>query len=212
MTELDMSRVNDWLEQVRNTFINASELAGKVAGLQQQVNEMLSSLEGLRSLNRTLEENLSWSRSERDRLENELRDQRNQVSGLTEAKALADKSEVHWRQLADERASIITTLRFDIDATAFKNLELEEENEKLKAIVDGMQKLLNPLLGATGTGQAQVVDAPKTEPVPEPKVVPYVHPVTGTLQGRDTETQQFKPAPQDSPMQSFGPDDGWDKF
>lgn len=184
-TEIDMGKVNDWLETVRNTFINASELAGKVAGMQAQVNEMSQSLEGLRTLNRTLDENLSWSRSERDRLEADNLAKQHQIDTQANNLGVIMKSEDHYRSLADERASIIATLKSDNDTIAFRNLELEEENAKLKAVVDGINALLVP--------KALVPMSQGTTTEPVKTVEPFVHPVTGVVQGRDPETKQFVP-------------------
>ncbi len=177
-TEIDMGKLNDWLEQVRNTFINASELAGKVAGMQAQVNEMSLTLDGLRQLNRTLDENLSWSRSERDRLETANQQQQESLRAQAAKLGQLESEYDRTKQLADERASIIATLKSDNDTIAFRNLELEEENVKLKGMINSIQIALHPLqvIGAAGTGQTQVVEAPKAEPQP-----------------RDPVTQQWRP-------------------
>ncbi len=198
-TEIDMGKVNEWLETVRNTFINASELAGKVAGMQAQVNEMSQSLEGLRTLNRTLDENLSWSRSERDRLEADNLAKQHQIDTQANNLGVIMKSEDHYRSLADERASIIATLKSDNDTIAFRNLELEEENAKLKAVVDGINALLVP--------KALVPMSQGTMPEPAKTVEPFVHPVTGVVQGRDPETKQFVPIKEE---QSPASEPWWD--
>ncbi len=189
-TEIDMGKLNDWLESVRNTFINASELASKVGALQVQVNEMTQSLEGLRALNRTLDENLSWSRSERDRLDSALKLVQTE---LQTAYADIDVSQSNWAQfklLADERASVIATLKSDNDTIAFRNLVLEEENKTIKTQLDKIADVFK----ATTTHVASAIQ-PMSEVVKT--VEPFVHPVTGVVQGRDPETKQFVPIKED---------------
>lgn len=183
-TEIDMGKVNEWLGTVRDTFINASELAKTVAGLQEQVNEMSQSLEGLRALNRTLDENLSWSRSERDRLDGELRQSQGRFAEANLSLVIAEGERDKYKSLADERASIIATLKSDNDTIAFRNLELEEENAKYKVKVQAIETAL-------GIGHSEAVSKPEPEPVKT--VEPFVHPVTGVVQGRDSETKQFVP-------------------
>lgn len=195
MTEpIDMGRVNEWLDTVRNTFINASELAKSVASLQEQVNSMSLTLDGLRRTNTTLEENLAWSRSERERLEADLRRRNDEVTNLTYEVTHLDKECSQYKAIADERASIITTLKADNDAIAFKNLELEEECKELRKQVDAIAAVLGG--GPKPDVSVKVVeDKTVLIPAKEPEIVPFTHPVTGVIQGRDTVTQQFKPAP-----------------
>jgi chromosome segregation ATPase len=153
--------------------------------LELQVRELSSTLDGLRNINRTLEENLSWSRSERDRLENALRQSQTELETAKRDRNDAQSDYEYWKRTADERESIIATLKADNDTIAFKNLELEEENAKLKQQVDAISAVLMP----NAQPQAQVVKEP--EPVKAPE--PFLHPVTGVLQGRDPETKQFVP-------------------
>jgi regulator of replication initiation timing len=174
--ELDMGKFDSWVAGLRDTIINASELAKSVASLQTQVGEMTNTLEGLRSLNRTLDENLAWSRSERDRLDSELRTRLADNATLRQSLSEAEK----FKTLADERASIIAVLKADNDTIAFRNLELEEENKTIKAQLDKIADVFKP-----------VNEAPKPETVKAPE--PFLHPVTGVLQGCDPETKQFVP-------------------
>lgn len=211
-TEIDMGKVNEWLGTVRDTFINASELAKTVASLQEQVNSMSQNLEGLRALNRTLDENLSWSRSERDRLDGELRQSQGQLVTALNERAQIDNERQHFKSLADERASIIATLKSDNDSIAFRNLELEEENGKLKAMSEAvanavLQFTKTVSIGAAGTGQAQVVEAPKTEPQPRDPVTQQWRPKAAYYDDKG----DYHPAQVDDPNLPINPVEDWGK-
>jgi chromosome segregation ATPase len=61
-----IEKLHGWLNDVRDTFINASTLAETVRTLQVQVDQMKADVEHLRQVNATLDETIVRIRQERD--------------------------------------------------------------------------------------------------------------------------------------------------
>lgn len=203
-----MGKVDEWLGRVRDTFINASSLAETVRGLQVQVNEMSATMESLRRVNTTLEENLSWSRSERERLETTLAETRHSLNTATKERDAAKNDLDYWKHLAEDRASTIANLRTENDTLTIKNLELEDDNKAMKAKVSavesalGIVKVAEEVIAKEEPKQETAQrawwdnreqDEQQDEPKNDPPVVPWQHPITGVVQEREVETGKFHP-------------------
>lgn len=171
----EMSALNEWLNNVRTTFIEAKSLLGTVRELQHTVDGMQRDLDNLRRTNHTLEENLSWHRTERDRLETINRDQATKLNAQGDQLASAQRDAAYWQERANEYQTTIARLAADNDTAQIRVMELEDKVRELEAFKANV-------LDAVGKVQAQVIPVQEVKPVEH---IPQEQP-------RDPVTQQFR--------------------
>lgn len=132
-TEAEMTSVANLFNRMRDAIIDASHLAGEVAGLRKEVGDFRHEIEELRSTNRWLnEQNMSLLKA-RDTAEDEAR--RQSEARLAAEQSLASEQREHGFTKGDldaARASVALANK-DRDDAQFRVMELDEELTKVKA-------------------------------------------------------------------------------
>src|SRR5205823_4411260 len=148
-----LAKFSGYINHIRDTFINASELAREVQSLREQVAQVTSDFQNkvaevekevsdLRQANAWADETLQRVRAERDaaqthaqELQAELSQARHDLNG-----AQADHNNLlQQHQTLQERHDAVRRERDDAN---FRIMELEEENQRVKAQLEGIKAAL----------------------------------------------------------------------
>ena len=160
-------RAQEMLNKVRDTFINASQLAQEVTSLRVEVQTMRGDLEMLRSQNTAADETI-----------NNLRTQRNQVQ-LDLNNTLVDLDRMttdrdYWRKQANEASDCLNT---SINELACVKSTKESVDIELMLAQDEVKKLseqLSTIRNALGMTPAPTVEPVRVEITEQPKEEPKI--------------------------------------
>jgi len=157
-----IEKFTSMLNHVRDVFINASELAQKVQGLEAKVNELTSSVEHYVNQIRTLDEALTTTRSERDTAKAQAWEAQSNLDRVTgELNALHGQYDTTYQELQRRNQEVLdlTYARDDANMEIRRLTEqldaLQRKHDDFKSHVEGLWKAVNPQPRDEGTGQFQ---------------------------------------------------------
>ncbi len=141
-------KITGMFDHIRNTFVNASDLAVKVAALEQRVTELSDQAEAMRQHNINLDEALAHTRKERDEAQGEAARLRQELVDVTAERDNARQGMEYWQ---GQHATISDThekTKQDLHTTEEYAAALEQENESLKAQLAKLKEAFGNVFGA----------------------------------------------------------------
>ena len=165
-TEDEMTQAANIFAKMRDAVIDASHLAGEVAELRKAVGDLRREVEVLRRDNHWLDEQLTTMRKSRDDAMAEAGDAK---AKLHEVQRDRDQWSSNHARISDQLISMENELlqaRKDRDDEAYRNLELSEELEKVKAKLAKVMAVFSE--SETSPKAAEIARPAQAEPSHDP--------------------------------------------
>jgi chromosome segregation ATPase len=148
-----LNKFSGYINHIRDTFINASQLAQEVQTLREHVQQVEADFSArvaqfdkevsdLRQANVWADETLQRVRAERDEAQAKVQDLTTQVASEQQAAYTAQRNYEHATEQYNSLSDAHGSVKRERDDAHFRIMELEDENQRLKAQLEGIKAAL----------------------------------------------------------------------
>lgn len=141
------TKISGMFDHIRNTFVNASELAQKVSQLEQRVTELSDQAEAMRQHNINLDEALAHTRQERDAAQSEVSSLRHENAALVQERDSHRSNAEYWSGKHNEVQATLEQTKHDLYQNQEYSRALENENEELKKQLEAIKEAHRKIFG-----------------------------------------------------------------